>query len=84
MIGQLFFSSFFVFFYVRTISHYNTAVILIMHYNPTLRHIPAPAMCTRPGGSLTVRTTPAHFRSISNTATNFTDLGRSLKTEDPN
>ena len=59
-------------------------VIRIMHYSPTLRHIPAPAVCTRnlaegvhPGrGYLTTHTTPTHLCSIYNTATYFTDLGR--------
>ena len=56
-------------------------VIHIMHYSPTLRHIPAPAVCTRTlaevvhQGSLVIRTTLTHLCSINNADTNFTDLG---------
>ena len=74
-------------FYRHTKFHIVTPqrVILIMHYNPTLCHIAALAVWTRTlaegvhqgiPGSLTIRTTPTHLRSINNTATHFTYLGR--------
>ena len=55
----------------------NPRVVRIMHNSPTLRHIPAPAVCTQTiadtGVSLMILT---HLRRIYNTSTHFTDLGK--------
>ena len=61
-----------------TISHYNTTESHSHYvlYPFSVAHTSPGCVYSHPGGSLMIRTTLTHLRSINNTAPLFTDLGR--------